>query len=744
MSSTESRPNLPSIESYSPEEITGYLKYSSAAQIYFDLLKTESLDHIYKERHESWLKVSLANFYSRVDQQSRSLYWSMSMDQIVQTVFDTYFTKNDCIIVLALGKFGSEVLNLSSDIDIILIADEPITNNLLKKTRAFIKHLNAKTPFGFLTRVDLNLKPTGHPSPVVSSEHLVNYLWNSSELWERLVYTRSRKVCGRLADEKSLFSEISKFCFRKYIRLDLVVDLAELLQKIMINNYDEKNIKLCPGGIRSIELLLSTIQLLYAGRVIEFQSPKTYQILESLDKIRIFSKPQIHSLRKNYDLLRSLEDKVQSSLDEQTHSLESIDFLEPTLKENNDNIELFLNTIDKSKSSKSSAILEKLNDLSITYTHLDEFVLFLKKHPSYVKLFELHPKSYQNLLKSLTYSPQVTKLILLRPDLMDMFLVKKTYFESEDSDEDFLIKLSDFKSISQITAIGEFLTSFDLNKFLLRNSKIADFSVQQILKRVFGDKPVDVLKLGKWSANQLGVFSDLDFVFLHEGEENLSKQARKFISYLTHGTFHGPFYNIDLRLRPSGRAGPILTSSEKLRSFLEKSSPAWLRQAYLRNHLLNSNRTFNFKLPITTDREKSELKDIRLKRFVATNHNSLSLKDNFGAIVDLEFFIQCLFLETHVSPESYTFENQTLELIELKAIDKILGLKLINNYKKLRFLEQLSEILYKNTWVDKNKFSIMINIDGVKQSLELDSFASLIELIDENYKIIEENHPFMK
>jgi [glutamine synthetase] adenylyltransferase / [glutamine synthetase]-adenylyl-L-tyrosine phosphorylase len=735
--------SIPSIDSYTSDEIEGFLKYSSAGKIYFDLIKIPSLDSIYRFRHRAWLEVALANFHSKSIQKERSLHWSKSMDQIVDSVFKLYFSNEDPIIVIALGKFGSEVLNLSSDIDILLVTDSPPQNELLKKVRNFIQHLNAKTPDGFLTRVDLNLKPTDHPSPVVTASHLTSYLWQSSQLWERLVYTRARKISGQIDDEPSLFNEIKKFCFRKYIRLDLVVGLSSLIQKIMNNNQDDNNIKLCPGGIRSIELMVSALQLLYGGRSIELQTSYTYDILSLLDRFHIFSINQIAALQKNYDILRTTEDRLQSKLDEQTHSLSNAENLATLFEENQKIVSTFLLTIEKNPSNNSSSIFDQLQELSKTHFHLNEFIQFLNKNPSYIRLFETHPKIFENLLNSLIYSPQVTKLILLRPDLLDMFLVKKTFIDSNDSDEDFLINLSDFKSISQITAIGEFLTEYDLNKLLLKNSKTANLCVELLLGRIFNNESIDILKLGKWSANELGIFSDLDFVFVYDGNEELSRKARKFISYLTHGTFHGPFYNIDLRLRPSGNAGPILTSNKKLVTFLEKDASIWLRQAYLRNHFLKSNERLNFSLPEIKSDEKNELFDIRIKRFVKINPSKVLLKDNLGGIVDIEFFIQCLFLNSNRIPKTDTLDDQIQELIKNKLIDETIGSTIRTNYQTFRFLEQMSEIFYKSSQINEQDFNKILQLKNIESKLAgLTSFKDLIDSLEFTKNLIEDLHPF--
>lgn len=736
---------LPTLDSYSETQIQEFTEYSTVSKLYFNILQNTDIDEVYKIRHTCWLEVALSNYFNTSNQQIRSYYWSKCMDKIVEKIFNLYFDKDDKVMILALGKYGSQVLNLSSDIDIIILTDQTISNELLKKVRLFIQHLNSKSHFGFLTRVDLDLKPSDQTGPIINATQLMNYLWNSSELWERLVYTRARKICGQLQDEIRLLQEINKFCYRKYIRLDLVENLSDLLIKILSNNYDPSNIKLCPGGIRSIELLLSAIQLLYGGRAQELQTSYTYNVFEKLNDLQILKIDQADLLLKNYNFLRAAEDKVQMILDTQTHTVSKMSGIDNMLVENTQIIDSFLKTLFKKNNSATSDLILTLKELSKKHLHLEDFLKFLNKHSSYVKLFDSHPKSYKNLLKALIYSPQVTKLILLRPDLLDMFLIQKEHFSLEMNDEDFLISLSDFKSISQISAIGEFLTNFDLNKLLLKNSKTADFCVNQILDYIFKDEKIDILKLGKWSSNELGIFSDLDFVFVYNEEKDLSRQSRKFISYLTHSTFHGSFYSIDLRLRPNSSAGPILTSEKKLISNLESTVPVWLKQSYLRNLYLKSQTTLSFNISRPNASEISELKNIREKRLFKPVENMISIKENFGGLIDIEFFIQCLFLDAGFKPEKNSLKEQIIELTEKNLLKAEVGLMLRNNYELLRLIEQTSEILFKSSKISAAQFQNVFQLLSDKLSLSnLNKFEDLEMIMAKIKTVIENNHPFLK
>lgn len=733
---------VPKFSSYKPSELEEFSLFSSAGKRYLELIREKEIPSIYKLRHTGWLEAALANFHKKSRPKEISEHWSEIMDQIIKRVFNDFFHSDDKVLILALGKLGSKVLNLSSDIDIIILTDQVISNDLVKKTREFVRCLNAKTQYGFLTRVDLDLKPHDQPGPLVNSRQLNNHLWKSTELWERLVYTRARRICGGLESEESFFDEIQKFCFRKYIRLDLVQNLSDVLSKILNNNTEKNNIKLCSGGIRSLELLISATQLLYGGRDQNFKITNTFALFEYLLKTKIFNKEELKKVFICYQELRLLEDQLQAILDEQTHHATLQQISKIDLDFNQYFIRKFLKGLNQ-PTVESSDLFSKLKESGIEHPHLNGFVAFLKKNKSYLALFEAHPIIYENLLRAMTYSPQATKLVLLRPDLLDIFLLKKINFDEQDFDEDFLMKLSDFKSISQITAIGEFLTHFNLEKLLVKSSKTADFCISKIKNRVFKDESVNILKLGKWSGGELGIFSDLDFIITYNGAANLTKQSRKFINYLTHGTFHGAFYEIDLRLRPSGTTGPILTEKEKLIEFLENQAPLWLKQAYLRNLFLDSDEKVNFEIKNVTDEQKAEVYAIRMKRFIETNSKSMFIKEAFGGVMDIEFYIQTLFLDLGKMPNSFKLAEQIDELTSLGRISSIDSKLVKENYMILRKYEQFAEIGFKTSQLSSEQTDSLFKIEGsLQEGIESNGFKFLITILKESQNIIDSHHPF--
>ncbi len=82
--------------------------------------------------------------------------------------------------------------------------------------------------------------------------------------------------------------------------------------------------------------------------------------------------------------------------------------------------------------------------------------------------------------------------------------------------------------------------------------------------------------------------SDLDLIFVYDsevdgrGREVAARIAQKLIAILEARTREGYAYKLDLRLRPSGNQGPLVTSLEGFRDYHRQSSAVWERQALVR------------------------------------------------------------------------------------------------------------------------------------------------------------------
>jgi glutamate-ammonia-ligase adenylyltransferase len=102
-----------------------------------------------------------------------------------------------------------------------------------------------------------------------------------------------------------------------------------------------------------------------------------------------------------------------------------------------------------------------------------------------------------------------------------------------------------------------------------------------------------VVGMGKLASRELGYGSDLDLIFLYdvpgpdpagvaEAQDHFARLTQRLISVLQTPTGEGTCYEIDPRLRPSGRQGSLVTSLASLRRYHERDAQVWERQVLLR------------------------------------------------------------------------------------------------------------------------------------------------------------------
>lgn len=243
------------------------------------------------------------------------------------------------LIVLGMGKLGGYELNVSSDIDLIFIwpaagdtrVDQSGQRSLdngeffRRSVQRINLLLNSVTQDGFVYRVDTRLRPFGESGPLVSNfEGLENYYVTQGRDWERYAMIKSRALCGNPEDVKTLESLITPFVYRRYLDYNAVESLRDLKKKIalsVVNKGNENNIKLGTGGIREIEFIGQSFQLVRGGRDKRLRIRSIIQVLELLAVQKLMPVQDVDSLLTAYRFLRKVENAIQMVRDEQKHNL---------------------------------------------------------------------------------------------------------------------------------------------------------------------------------------------------------------------------------------------------------------------------------------------------------------------------------------------------------------------------------------------------------------------------------------
>lgn len=257
------------------------------------------------------------------------------------------------MLILGMGKLGGQELNVSSDIDLIMLYPcEGQTDGeahgkrsishvefFAKLTQRTANILSDQTADGYVFRTDLRLRPDGGGSALAwSLEGLDDYLLKQGREWERYAWLKARaihiKAFKNSQDQyyiHQFLSIQSPFVFRKYIDFDSLAALRTLREQIredwnqraqsrsLLDS--QRNIKLGEGGIREIEFIVQLAQLVRGGQMPSLRQVSFFNALEAENQAGIIDDEQKQLLEKAYCFLRRLEHLLQYRNDQQTHLL---------------------------------------------------------------------------------------------------------------------------------------------------------------------------------------------------------------------------------------------------------------------------------------------------------------------------------------------------------------------------------------------------------------------------------------
>ena len=250
-------------------------------------------------------------------------------EAIIDAVYRFYanemgIDKHGSFFVLAMGKLGGKLLNLSSDVDLIYIFEEKKDSEVFfKLAEKITKTLSLVTDHGFMYRVDLGLRPGGNKSTIaVPYEGAVDHYYYWGDTWERAALIQARPVAGDLNLGRKFIKDIDQFVYKKSLDYESIEDLKDM--KLKLDQLKkENNVKLGRGGIREIEFFIQANQLVNSGQFNELKGLNTLECLKPLKKRKILSKEDMSSLEASYLFLRKVEHNLQLVDEIQTQKLPS-------------------------------------------------------------------------------------------------------------------------------------------------------------------------------------------------------------------------------------------------------------------------------------------------------------------------------------------------------------------------------------------------------------------------------------
>jgi len=199
------------------------------------------------------------------------------------------------MMIIGMGKLGGRELNVSSDIDLVMLYAEegetdgprPISHHefYAKLTRGMMPVISEPDGDGQVFRTDLRLRPDGDSGALAwSLDAFEQYLFTQGREWERYAWLKARIMPARAFNDSNSQACIQHvesmrlpFVYRKYFDFDALRALRVLRERIRQDwqrralarpGLDtQNNIKLGEGGIREIEFVVQLSQLIRGGRM---------------------------------------------------------------------------------------------------------------------------------------------------------------------------------------------------------------------------------------------------------------------------------------------------------------------------------------------------------------------------------------------------------------------------------------------------------------------------------------------
>ncbi len=333
-----------------------------------------------------------------------------------------------------------------------------------------------------------------------------------------------------------------------------------------------------------------------------------------------------------------------------------------------------------------------LPDPDLALLNLASFISAVGARTSFLALLEQHPATRRMLLRLFASSSYLSTLFIRHPDMLDTLVrsdlarLRRPSAELERELSELLTACGDFESrLDALRAFGhqEFLRiaiadlagNLDLYDVQAELTGLAEAQLRQGLVlavgevgnryRIPAELKLSIIGMGRLGAGEMSYNSDLDLIFVYQlpdetaaaGREIASRIMQKLIAVLEARTREGYAYKLDLRLRPSGNSGPLVTSLEGFRTYHRQSSAVWERQALVRARVIagdealgqaleRAREEFVFRRPLSAS-GVAEIAAMRARmenEIGAENHERLNLKQGRGGLVDVEFITQMMAL----------------------------------------------------------------------------------------------------
>ncbi|EPJ7088247.1 bifunctional [glutamate--ammonia ligase]-adenylyl-L-tyrosine phosphorylase/[glutamate--ammonia-ligase] adenylyltransferase [Citrobacter amalonaticus] len=389
-------------------------------------------------------------------------------------------------------------------------------------------------------------------------------------------------------------------------------------------------------------------------------------------------------------------------------------------------------------------------DASLPLSRITPLLVGIVTRTTYLELLSEFPGALKHLISLCAASPMVASQLARYPLLLDELLDPNTLYQPtatdayrdelrqyllrvpEDDEEQQLEALRQFKQTQLLRiAAADIAGTLPVMKVSDHLTWLAEAMIDAVVQQAWlqmvarygqpthlaeregrGFAVVGYGKLGGW---ELGYSSDLDLIFLHDcpvdvmtdGEREIDgrqfylRLAQRIMHLFSTRTSSGILYEVDARLRPSGAAGMLVTSTESFADYQKNEAWTWEHQALVRARVVYGDpqltsqfdtvRRDIMTLPRDGKTLQNEVREMRekMRAHLGNKHRDrFDIKADEGGITDIEFITQYLVLRYAHDKPKLTRWSDNVRILELLAQNDIMdeqeAMALTHAYTTLR------------------------------------------------------------
>ncbi len=348
------------------------------------------------------------------------------------------------------------------------------------------------------------------------------------------------------------------------------------------------------------------------------------------------------------------------------------------------------------------------DDPDATLSRLLTLLESISRRAAYLAFLAEYPQALQRLAALIAASSWASDYLTLHPALLDELLDAREMYQPPQwqqidlnlqarlddctgdperqldvlhhaqQEQIFYLLAMDLQGLLPLEKLSDHLS--DLANLLLRH--VLRLSWATARKRHCDEPRFAIIAYGKLGGRELGYASDLDLIFLYDddhpdAQENYAKLAQRINTMLSSYTSSGRLYETDLRLRPNGASGLLVSSVAAFSEYQQNQAWVWEHQALTRARFSAGDAQVGAAFEKIRQQvlcQKRDLATLRkeildMRQKMHDGHPNVSglfdIKHDSGGMVDIEFIVQFLVLAyAHLYPQ-LTANAGNLALLKL-------------------------------------------------------------------------------